>query len=69
MTRRTSASSTSNASLHKIVDLPDFSAEAMGEHMRASKGVDSHEHHYAQRISDLVSKAWTVREYLGATAG
>jgi hypothetical protein len=53
--------------LHEIVDLSDFSAQAMGEHMRAAKGVDSHEHHYAQRIDDLVSKAYAVRDYLEAT--
>jgi hypothetical protein len=52
--------------LHKVVEDPDFNAETMGEYMRSEKGVDSPEHHYAQRIDNLVSKAWAVREYLDA---
>jgi hypothetical protein len=52
--------------LHKVVEDPDFSAEAMGDYMRGAKGVDSYEHYLAQRIRDLVGKAWAVRDYLQA---
>ena len=55
--------------IHEVVEHPDFNAEAMGDYMRDVKGVDSHEHHYAERIRDLVSKAWAVGEYLQVTEG
>lgn len=50
--------------LHKVIDQPDFSPESMGDYIRAAKGVDSYEHHFAQRVRDLVGKAWAVHEYL-----
>ncbi|WMT71137.1 hypothetical protein [Bradyrhizobium sp. Ash2021] len=53
--------------LHEVVENPAFSAEAMGDYMRDVKSVNSHEHHYASRIRDLVSKASAVREYLQVT--
>jgi hypothetical protein len=53
--------------LHDVVREPDFSAEAMGEYMRAAKQVESDDHPFAQRIDSLVRKAWAVREYLEAT--
>jgi hypothetical protein len=53
--------------LSKIVQKPDFDPESMGEYMRAVKDIDSHEHHFALRVRDLVSKAWAVRQYLEAS--
>jgi hypothetical protein len=50
--------------LRQVVDLPDFSPEAMGDYIRTAKGVDSYDHHFAGRIRDLVGKAWAVRKYL-----
>lgn len=54
--------------LHEVVEETNFDPEAMGSYMRNAKGVDSDEHPYAERIRELVSNAWAVREYL-AVAG
>lgn len=52
--------------LHTVVELPDFSPEEMGNHIRTAKGIDSEDHHFAKRVDDLVGNAWAVREYLRA---
>jgi hypothetical protein len=52
--------------LRQVVEHPDFNPEAMGEHFRQMKDVDSEDHPFAEQIDDLVRKAWTVREFLQA---
>lgn len=52
--------------LAQVVEDPDFDPQAMGNYMRAAKKIakDDHDHHFAQTIRDLVTKACAIRDFL-----
>lgn len=52
--------------LHKVVAASDFSPEAMGEYIRETRQI-AEDSPFVQDVATLVSKAWTVRDYLEAT--
>jgi len=52
--------------LHKVVELSDFAAEAMGDYFKEMKNINSPNHPMAEAVKRYVSKAWAVREYLAA---
>jgi hypothetical protein len=51
--------------LYDVVDLPDFSPETMGKYMRSAKKI-ADDHPFVEDVRRLVSKAWTVRDFLAA---
>ncbi len=58
------------SALDKVVRNPDFSAENLGNYIRAKKNIlrDNEDHREFSSAADkLVSNAWAVREYLQAT--
>ena len=52
--------------LKNVVEQPEFAPEILGDYIRRAKGVDSDDHPFAERISNLVKNARAVREYLAA---
>jgi len=55
--------------LNKALQMPDFSPDEMGEHFRQRLQRHTNEPNECllNRIAELVSKAWTIKEYLKAT--
>jgi hypothetical protein len=50
--------------LQKVAERPAFSPESMGEYIASAKKGTLEEDYLAQCVQGLVSKAWTVRDYL-----
>ena len=50
--------------LQKVVEHPDFSPESMGKYIESAKKRTLEEYYLTQCVQGLVSKAWTVRDYL-----
>jgi len=51
--------------LHKVVHDAEFSPEKMGEYIREARKIGD-DSPFVQDVATLVSKAWTVKDYLEA---